>query len=167
MSSGLCHGVTEEEMNMNLHCSMIQPRLNPDETEVMVVSRPRDLEGIGTLIIDEVQLPLVTHVCRLGLFLDLQVAAGARSTFHRLHLLPFLSDSDLATIIRAFVASRLDSCSALCAGLPWTTDGPEAAVGAERGGGSPGARDSSMTSLHWVPAAFPGQLQVLVLTDMV
>lgn len=83
---------------------------------------------IGKPILEQVQPPLDTQVCSLGMFLDpllhldLQVVLIVRSAFHQHHLLrrlqPFLSDSDLATIIHSFITLRLDYCNALLQGCP-------------------------------------------------
>lgn len=45
-----------------------QLKMNLDKTEVMMVGRPH--AGIRTPIVDGVQLPLLTHIHRLGIPLD-------------------------------------------------------------------------------------------------
>ena len=72
-------------------------------------------------VLDEVTLPLKTHVCSLcvlldsSLSLDAQVLAVARSAFAQLKLVSqlhlFLEMSDLATVAHALVTSRLDYCN--------------------------------------------------------
>ena len=102
-------------------------QLNPDKTEVLLVSQKTDL-GIGIrLVRDGVTLPLKTQVRSLGvlldsaLSLDAQVLAVARSAFAQLkvvcQLRPFLGMSDLAMVTHALVTSRLDYCNTLYMGL--------------------------------------------------
>ena len=53
------------------------------------------------------------------LSMESQVVNGARTAFfHLRQLVPYLSTSDLATVIHATVTSRLDFCNLLYAGLP-------------------------------------------------
>ena len=103
-------------------------KLNPDKTEVLLVSQKAD-QGIGIqLVLDGVTLPLKTQVCSLGvlldsaLSLDAQVSGVARSPFAELKLVrqlrPFLEKSDLATVTHALVTSRLDYCNVFYVGLP-------------------------------------------------
>ena len=106
-------------------------KINPDKTEVLLVSQKAD-EGIGILpVLDGVTLPLKTQVCSLcvlldsSLSLDAQVSAVARSAFAQLKLVlqlrSFLEMSDLATVTHALVTSYLDYCNALYVGLPSKT----------------------------------------------
>uniref|UniRef100_G1KYX6 HSR domain-containing protein n=1 Tax=Anolis carolinensis TaxID=28377 RepID=G1KYX6_ANOCA len=103
-------------------------KLNPDKTEVLLVSHKAE-QGIGLQpVLDGVALPLKTRVCSLGILLDSslslepQVSEVARGAFAQLRLVrqlcPFLGKSDLATVVHTLVTSRLDYCNALYVRLP-------------------------------------------------
>ena len=86
----------------------------------------RQVRELPTL--DGTKLTPVPSVKSLGVILDsclsmeVQVANVTQVAFFHLHqarlLAPYLSKSDLATVIHAMVTSRLDYCSSLYAGLP-------------------------------------------------
>lgn len=96
--------------------------------EVIVVTRLLDLWRIETRIIDVVRLSLVTQVCNLRVLLeslmhlDPQVSAVARSVFNHFQqmrrLCPFLSGSDMITIVHVPGTSKLHCYSALYLGYP-------------------------------------------------
>uniref|UniRef100_A0A803SN06 Reverse transcriptase domain-containing protein n=1 Tax=Anolis carolinensis TaxID=28377 RepID=A0A803SN06_ANOCA len=138
----LCHSfppVTKEAVQVLNQCLAAvsdwmranKLKLNPDKTEVLLVSRKAE-QGIGLQpVLDGVALPLKTQVRSLGVLLDSslslepQVSAVARGAFAQLRLVrqlrPYLGRSDLATVVHALVTARLDYCNALYVGLPLKT----------------------------------------------
>ncbi|KAF7245267.1 Lysophospholipid acyltransferase 1 [Varanus komodoensis] len=102
-------------------------KLNPDKTEVLLVSGSGLGMGDLGLVLNGVALPLKDRVRSLGvllnpeLSLEVQVMAVVRSAFLQLrlihHLHPFLENDCLATVTHVLVTSRLDFCNALYMGL--------------------------------------------------
>ena len=95
-------------------------KLNPDKTDVFLVSRKAD-QGIGIQpVLNGVAHPLKTQMCSLGvlldssLSLDVQVLVVAWSAFAQLKLVcqlhPFLERSDLAMVMPALIPSWPDYC---------------------------------------------------------
>ncbi|KAF7236475.1 putative RNA-directed DNA polymerase from transposon BS [Varanus komodoensis] len=115
-------------------------RLNPDKTEVLLVSGSGFGMGDLDLVLNGVALPLKDRVRSLGVLLDpklsleAQVTAVARSAFLQLRLIhqlrPYLENDCLATVTHALVTSQLDFCNALYMGLP-LEDGLDTSVGAK------------------------------------
>uniref|UniRef100_M3XHA5 Alkylated DNA repair protein AlkB homologue 8 N-terminal domain-containing protein n=1 Tax=Latimeria chalumnae TaxID=7897 RepID=M3XHA5_LATCH len=107
-------------------------RLNPKKTEVLLVGRKRLCENL----LDSLSPPsmsggvlrLVKQTRSLGVFLDTsltlerQISSVVSLGFFHLRnirrLRPLLPYDSLSTLMHAFVASRLDYCNALYAGLP-------------------------------------------------
>uniref|UniRef100_A0A803SXZ5 Reverse transcriptase domain-containing protein n=1 Tax=Anolis carolinensis TaxID=28377 RepID=A0A803SXZ5_ANOCA len=153
-------------------------KLNPDKTEVLLVSRKAE-QGIGLQpVLDGVTLPLKAQVCSLEVILDSllnlepQVLAVARGAFAQLKLVrqlcSYLGKPDLATVVHALVTSRLDYCNALYVGLPLKTVQKlqlvqwEAAKLITRV-----AYREHITpllrQLHWLPISYQAQFKVLAL----
>uniref|UniRef100_A0A803TP95 Reverse transcriptase domain-containing protein n=1 Tax=Anolis carolinensis TaxID=28377 RepID=A0A803TP95_ANOCA len=186
----LCHSfppVTKEAVQVLNRCLAAvsdwmranKLKLNPDKTEVLLVSR-RAEQGIGLQpVLDGVALPLKTQVRSLGVLLDSslslepQVSAVARGAFAELRLVrqlrPYLGRSDLATVVHALVTSRLDYGNALYVGLPLKTARKlqlvQRAAARLTTGAAYRVRTTPMLSqLHWLPICYRAQFKVLVLT---
>uniref|UniRef100_A0A803SSU4 Reverse transcriptase domain-containing protein n=2 Tax=Anolis carolinensis TaxID=28377 RepID=A0A803SSU4_ANOCA len=186
----LCHSfppVTKEAVQVLNRCLAAvsdwmranKLKLNPDKTEVLLVSR-RAEQGIGLQpVLDGVALPLKTQVRSLGVLLDSslslepQVLAVARRAFAQLRLVrqlrPFLGRSDLATVVHALVTARLDYCNALYVGLPLKTARKlqlvqRAAARLITGAAYRERTTPLLSQLHWLPICYRAQFKVLVLT---
>uniref|UniRef100_A0A803TL80 Reverse transcriptase domain-containing protein n=1 Tax=Anolis carolinensis TaxID=28377 RepID=A0A803TL80_ANOCA len=186
----LCHSfpsVTKEAVQVLNRCLATvsdwmranKLKLNPDKTEVLLVSRKAE-QGIGLQpVLDGVALPLKTQVRSLGVLLDSslslepQVSAVARGAFAQLRLVrqlrPFLGRSDLATVVHALVTARLDYCNALYVGLPLKTARKlqlvqRAAARLITGAAYRERTTPLLSQLHWLPICYRAQFKVLVLT---
>uniref|UniRef100_A0A803TS28 Reverse transcriptase domain-containing protein n=1 Tax=Anolis carolinensis TaxID=28377 RepID=A0A803TS28_ANOCA len=153
-------------------------KLNPDKTEVLLVSRKAE-QGIGLQPeLDGVALPLKAQVRSLGVLLDSslslepQVSAVARGAFAQLKLVrqlrPYLGKPDMATVVHALVTSRLDYCNALYVGLPSKTVRKLELVqrsAARLLTGAPYREHTTplLKQLHWLPVSFWAQFKVLAL----
>uniref|UniRef100_M3XIF9 Reverse transcriptase domain-containing protein n=1 Tax=Latimeria chalumnae TaxID=7897 RepID=M3XIF9_LATCH len=107
-------------------------RLNPKKTEVLMVGRDRVWGSLfGTLSppsMNGADLRVVKVTKSLGVFLDAsltlerQISSVVSSGFFHLRnirrLRLVLPHDSLSTLMHAFIASRLDYCNALYAGLP-------------------------------------------------
>uniref|UniRef100_M3XH00 Reverse transcriptase domain-containing protein n=1 Tax=Latimeria chalumnae TaxID=7897 RepID=M3XH00_LATCH len=107
-------------------------RLNPKKIEVLLVGKDRVCESLfGTLSppsLNNGALRMVKVTKSLGVYLDVsltlerQISSVVSSGFFHLRniqrLRPVLPHDSLATLMHAFVSSRLDYCNALYAGLP-------------------------------------------------
>uniref|UniRef100_R4GD80 Reverse transcriptase domain-containing protein n=1 Tax=Anolis carolinensis TaxID=28377 RepID=R4GD80_ANOCA len=154
-------------------------KLNPEKTEVLLISR-RAEQGMGLQpVLDGVALPLKTQVPSLGVLLDSslslepQVSVVARGAFVQLRrmcqLCPFLGRSDLAMVVHALVTSRLDYCNAFYVGLPlktvWKLQLVQHAAAKLITGMTYRERTTPLLSqLHWLPICYRAQFKVLVLT---
>ena len=105
-------------------------RLNDNKTELMLVTskRTKHLHSLPTSItIGNVQIPLKKSVKNLGFTLDChltmnaQVSNIARTCYFELRRLAsirrFLTSTAAATLVSAFVLSRIDYCNSLLFGL--------------------------------------------------
>uniref|UniRef100_R4GAY7 Reverse transcriptase domain-containing protein n=1 Tax=Anolis carolinensis TaxID=28377 RepID=R4GAY7_ANOCA len=185
----LCHSfppVTKEAVQVLNRCLAAvsdwmranKLKLNPDKTEVLLVSRKAE-QGIGLQpVLDGVTLPLKAQVRSLGVILDSslslepQVSAVARGAFAQLKLVrqlrPYLGKPDLATVVHALVTSRLDYCNALYVGLPLKTVRKLQLVQREAARLITGAAFRERTTpllrqLHWLPISYRAQFKVLAL----
>uniref|UniRef100_A0A803TWJ5 Reverse transcriptase domain-containing protein n=1 Tax=Anolis carolinensis TaxID=28377 RepID=A0A803TWJ5_ANOCA len=185
----LCHSfppVTKEAVQVLNRCLAAvsdwmranKLKLNPDKTEVLLVSHKAE-QGTGLQpVLDGVTLPLKTQVHSLGVLLDSslslepQVSVMAREAFaelrlvHQLH--PYLRKSDLATVVHVLVTSRLDYCNALYMGLPLKTARKLQLVQQAEARLISGAAYRERTTpllsqLHWMPICYRAQFKVLVL----
>uniref|UniRef100_A0A803TC32 Reverse transcriptase domain-containing protein n=1 Tax=Anolis carolinensis TaxID=28377 RepID=A0A803TC32_ANOCA len=185
----LCHSfppVTKEAVQVLNRCLAAvsdwmranKLKLNPDKTEVLLVSRKAE-QGIGLQpVLDGVTLPLKAQVRSLGVILDSslslepQVSAVARGVFAQLKLVrqlrPYLGKQDFATVVHALVTSRLDYCNALYVGLPLKTVWKLQLVQWEAARLITGAAFRERTTpllrqLHWLPISYRAQFKVLAL----
>uniref|UniRef100_A0A803U1N2 Reverse transcriptase domain-containing protein n=1 Tax=Anolis carolinensis TaxID=28377 RepID=A0A803U1N2_ANOCA len=185
----LCHSfppVTKEAVQVLNRCLAAvsdwmranKLKLNPDKTEVLLVSQKAE-QGIGLQpVLDGVTLPLKAQVRSLGVILDSslslepQVSAVARGAFAQLKLVrqlqPYLGKPDLATVVHALVTSRLDYCNALYVGLPLKTVRKLQLVQREAARLITGAAYRECTTpllrqLHWLPISYRAQFKVLAL----
>uniref|UniRef100_A0A803TNR7 Reverse transcriptase domain-containing protein n=1 Tax=Anolis carolinensis TaxID=28377 RepID=A0A803TNR7_ANOCA len=184
----LCHSfpsVTKEAVQVLNQCLAAvsdwmranKLKLNPDKTEVLLVSRKAE-QGIGRGLLEGVALPLKTQVRSLGVLLDSslslepQVSVVARGAFAQLRLVhqlrPYLGKSDLATVVHALVTSHLDYCNALYVGLPLKM--PQKLQLVQRAAArlittaAYRKRTTSLLSqLHWLAICYRAQFKVLVL----
>jgi len=111
-----------------LACSGL--KLNPDKTEFIRIASPHHLRGIKQcpFTVDTVSIMPVNTVRDLGVTfdntLDLHghVTRTVQPCFFQLHHLKYIrrsmSKTNIKTLLHAFVASRLDYCNALLAGVP-------------------------------------------------
>uniref|UniRef100_A0A803TFX4 Reverse transcriptase domain-containing protein n=1 Tax=Anolis carolinensis TaxID=28377 RepID=A0A803TFX4_ANOCA len=186
----LCHSfppVTKEAVQVLNRCLAAvsdwmranKLKLNPDKTEVLLVSRKAE-QGIGLQpVVDGVALPLKTQVRSLGVLLDSslslepQVSAVARGALAQLKLVrqlcPFLGRSDLAMVVHTLVTARLDYCNALYVGLPLKTSRKlqlvqRAAARLITGAAYRERTTPLLSQLHWLPICYRAQFKVLVLT---
>uniref|UniRef100_A0A8D0GH51 Reverse transcriptase domain-containing protein n=1 Tax=Sphenodon punctatus TaxID=8508 RepID=A0A8D0GH51_SPHPU len=150
-------------------------KLNPDKMEVMVVGRVREVlaplvEGVRPPVAQQVRSLRV--VLDSGLCLDRQVELVAKAAFRQLYLVrrlrPYISRPDLATLIHAFITSRLDYCNALYVGLPLFLVRrlqlvQNAAARLLTGTGQWEHITPVLCTLHWLPIAYRARFKVLVL----
>nr|XP_060608896.1 uncharacterized protein LOC132760735 [Anolis sagrei ordinatus] len=150
-------------------------KLNPDKTEVLLVSRKAE-QGIGLQpVLDGVKLPLKMQVRSLGVILDSslslepQVSAVAGRAYAQLKLVhqlrPYLGKSDLATVVHALVTSQIDYCNALYVGLPLKTVRKlqlvqRAAVRLLTGASYREHTTPLLCQLHWLPVQFRAQFNL-------
>uniref|UniRef100_A0A803TUY7 Reverse transcriptase domain-containing protein n=1 Tax=Anolis carolinensis TaxID=28377 RepID=A0A803TUY7_ANOCA len=185
----LCHSfppVTKEAVQVLNRCLATvsdwmrakKLNLNPDKTEVLLVSQKAE-QGIGLQpVLDGVTLPLKAQVRSLGVFLDSslslepQVSAVARGAFAQLKLMcqlrPYLGKPDLAMVVHALVKSCLDYCNTLYVGLP-SNVGKFQLVQQEAARLITGAAYRERTTLllcqlHGLPISYQAQFKVLALT---
>uniref|UniRef100_A0A803SZA6 Reverse transcriptase domain-containing protein n=1 Tax=Anolis carolinensis TaxID=28377 RepID=A0A803SZA6_ANOCA len=153
-------------------------KLNPEKTEVLLVSRKAE-QGIGLQpVLDGVALPLKTQVRSLGVLLDSllslepQFLVVARGTFAELRLVhqlrPYLGKSDLATVVHTLVTTRLDYGNVLYVGLPLKTARKlqlvqRAAARLITGAAYREHTTPLLRQLHWLPICYRAQFKVLVL----
>uniref|UniRef100_A0A803TPZ2 Reverse transcriptase domain-containing protein n=1 Tax=Anolis carolinensis TaxID=28377 RepID=A0A803TPZ2_ANOCA len=149
-------------------------KLNPDNTEVLLVSRKAE-QGIGLQpVLDGVTLPLKAQVRSLGVLLDSllslepQVSAVARGAFEQLklgrQLCLYLGKPDLAMVVQALVTSRLDYCNTLYVRLPLKTVWKLVQRFAARLlTGAPFREHTTplLKQLHWLPVSYQAQFKVL------
>ena len=118
-----CIGDVKAWATANMH------KLNDNKTEFMLVTskRTKHLHTIPTLItIDNAQTSFKTSVKNLGLTLDCHLTMNAhvsniaRTCYSELHRLlsirRFLTSTATATLVSAFVLSRIDYCNSLLVG---------------------------------------------------
>lgn len=107
------------------------------------------------------------------IWMEAQITNIAKLVFYQLHkvreLAPFLSPSDLATVIHATVSSRVDYCNSLYAGLPliliWKLQlVQKAVVWVLMGMPWTAYIQSVLRHLHWLLAENQLRFKVLVLT---
>ncbi|XP_053112476.1 uncharacterized protein LOC128327575 [Hemicordylus capensis] len=154
-------------------------KLNPDKTEVLLVSRRANRDEEILPVLDGVALPLKEQVRSLWVLLDpalllgAQVEAVARGAFARLQLVhqlcPFLEKADLATVTHALVTSQLDYCNTLYVGLPLKNIQKLQLVQNAAARVLTGAAwwehiTPILKELPWLPVRFRVQFKVLVLT---
>ena len=103
-------------------------KLNPDKTEMLLVSGSSErIVGVQP-VLDGVALPLKEQVRSLGvllepsLSLEAQVALVAWSAFYQLRLVaqlrPYLDRDNLASVVHALVTSKLNYRNTLYMGQP-------------------------------------------------
>ena len=105
------------------------PKLNDNKTELMLVTskRTKHLHNLPTSItIGNAQVPLKQSVKNLGFTLDCHLTMNAyvtkiaRTCYFELHRLAsicrFLTSTATATLVSAFVLSRIDYCNSLLFG---------------------------------------------------
>jgi len=105
-------------------------KLNLDKTEFIWIASPHHLRGIQQclLTVETVSIMPVNTVRDLGVMFDstldlhAHVTRTVQSCFFQLRQLKYirhsLSKTNIKTLLHAFVASRLDYCNALLAGMP-------------------------------------------------
>uniref|UniRef100_A0A803TAT9 Reverse transcriptase domain-containing protein n=1 Tax=Anolis carolinensis TaxID=28377 RepID=A0A803TAT9_ANOCA len=185
----LCHSfppVTKESVQVLNQCLAAvldwmranKFKLNPDKTEVLLVSRKAE-QGIGLQpVLDGVTLPLKAQVRSLGVILDsllsleLQVSVVARGAFAQLKLVcqlhPYLGKPDLATVVHTLVTSQLGYCNTLYMGLPLKTVWKLQLVKQEAARLLTGAAYRKRTTpllrqLHWLQISYRARFKVLAL----
>ncbi|KAF7235229.1 Protein TANC1 [Varanus komodoensis] len=155
-------------------------KLNPDNTEVLLLGGSGLGMGDLGLVLNGVALPLRDRVRSLGVLLDpelsleAQVTAVARSAFLQLWLIhqlrPFLENDCLVTVTNALVTSQLVFCNALYVGLPLKTVQilqlvQNRAARLLMGTGHCSHLTPVLRQLHWLLIEVRAQFKVLVMTS--
>ena len=98
-------------------------KLNDSKTELMLVTskRPKHLHSLPTSItIGNAQIPVKQSVKKLGFTMNAHVSNIARTCYFELHRLAsirrFLTSTAIATLVSAFVLSKIDYCNSLLFG---------------------------------------------------
>uniref|UniRef100_H2ZV52 Reverse transcriptase domain-containing protein n=1 Tax=Latimeria chalumnae TaxID=7897 RepID=H2ZV52_LATCH len=160
-------------------------KLNPRKTEIVLVGRDRVCNNLlGTLSppsLSGVDLRVVKVTKSLGVFLDAsltlerQISSVVSSGFFHLRnirrLSPVLPHDSLATLMHAFVISRLDYCNALYAGLPLKAISrlqlvQNAAARVVHNVSRFDHITPTLQKLHWLPIRWRITFKVLVLVFM-
>lgn len=155
-------------------------KMNPDKTEVVMVSSPRlsNEKRLSSILLDDTITQVSTAARNIGVIFDShlsmvsQVDSICRRSYCQLRnlarLRPILDKKSLADIAQSILSSQLDYCNAVLIGLPDTTVNRLQKIQNTAARIVTGSRRHDhitpvLAELHWLPVEFRIKFKVLLI----